>query len=310
MRSRILIIGVLTASVLTPLACRVGGTVGQVSNLSSGEGQVGNLPHSAGAAAKQPTNDASYDWQFPDLRWQQKAFRHEQPISFVNRAQMPAEWDRLPAFWNKVTEKVADPVTGALVERKAVKIKVPLGLQQNPPVPAENPMTVAKWELGKKLYFDPILSSDGSVSCASCHDPRRGYTDQAAVSTGIKGSKGGISAPTVLNAAYSPLLFWDGRALSLEDQAQGPPQNPLEMFDGEGASVAGHCSRACERHIPWGRPHMRPPVPRRCSNRARCRGSRPESECRLDRALADRSGLAPVSPAPRPPAAGTPGASP
>ena len=74
----------------------------------------------------------------------------------------------------------------------------------------------------------------GSVSCASCHDPRRGYTDQAAVSTGIKGSKGGISAPTVLNAAYSPLLFWDGRALSLEDQAQGPPQNPMEMFDGAG----------------------------------------------------------------------------
>src|SRR5262249_35407185 len=152
----------------------------------------------------------------------------------ANRAQMPAEWDRLPAFWNEVTEKIADLVTGALVERKAVKIKVPLGLQQNPPVPAENPMTVAKWELGKKLYFDAILSSDGTVSCASCHDPRRGYTDQAAVSTGIKGSKGGISAPTVLNAAYSPLLFLDGRALSLEDQAQGPPQNPREMFDGEG----------------------------------------------------------------------------
>jgi len=98
----------------------------------------------------------------------------------------------------------------------------------------ENPMTVAKWELGKKLYFDPILSSDGTVSCASCHDPRRGYTDQAAVSTGIKGSKGSINAPTVLNTAYSPLLFWDGRADSLEHQAQGPPQNSKEMFDGEG----------------------------------------------------------------------------
>jgi cytochrome c peroxidase len=246
MKSRVLVVGVFAAIILTALAFhlafRAGGVqveiargsdnqpagVGQVSNLPA-IGQVGNLPHAVPAK-----DEASYDWQLPDPRWQQQAVRHERPIYFVNRAQMPVEWDRLPTFWNEVAEQVADPVTGIVVERKAVKIKVPLGLQHNPPVPAENPMTVAKWELGKKLYFDPILSSDGTVSCASCHDPRRGYTDQAAVSTGIKGLKGGISAPTVLNTAYSPLLFWDGRADSLEHQAQGPPQNVKEMFDGAG----------------------------------------------------------------------------
>jgi cytochrome c peroxidase len=213
MKSRVLVVSVLAAIVVTALAIGAGGV------------QPENQP------AK---DEASCDWQLPDPRWQEQAFRHERPIYFVNRAQMPAEWDRLAAFWNEVAEKVADPGTGAIVERKAVKIKVPLGLQQNPPVPAENLMTVAKWELGKKLFFDPILSSDGTVSCASCHDPHRGYTDQAAVSTGIKGSKGSINAPTVLNTAYSPLLFRDGRADSLEHQAQGPPQNSKEMFDGEG----------------------------------------------------------------------------
>jgi len=106
--------------------------------------------------------------------------------------------------------------------------KVPLGLQA-PDVPADNPVTDAKVDLGKKLYFDKRLSRDGTVSCATCHAPEKGWTDQAPVSTGIKGQKGGVSAPTVLNAAYMEFQFWDGRAPSLEEQAKGPIQNPLEM---------------------------------------------------------------------------------
>jgi cytochrome c peroxidase len=176
---------------------------------------------------------ADYEWQVPRQRWKMP-FKDEQPIYFVNRNQAPAEWDKLPRFWNETIEKAVDPQTGEVVTRKAVKIKVPLGLTANPPVPAENPMTVAKWRLGKQLYFSGLLSSDGTVSCASCHDPKRGYTDQAPVSTGIRGLKGSVSAPTVFNAAYNFLQFWDGRAASLEDQAQGPPMNPVEMFDGEG----------------------------------------------------------------------------
>ena len=106
--------------------------------------------------------------------------------------------------------------------------KVPLGLNA-PDVPSTNPVTDAKVELGKILYFDKRLSRDGTVSCATCHDPKKGWTDQAPVSTGIKGQKGGVSAPTVLNAAYMELQFWDGRAPSLEEQAKGPIQNPIEM---------------------------------------------------------------------------------
>jgi cytochrome c peroxidase len=104
----------------------------------------------------------------------------------------------------------------------------PLGFQM-PESPADNPLTRERAELGKLLYFDTRLSRDKTVSCATCHDPAKGWTDQAAVSTGIKGQKGGRSAPTVLNAAYSEVQFWDGRAPSLEEQAKGPIQNPIEM---------------------------------------------------------------------------------
>jgi cytochrome c peroxidase len=95
--------------------------------------------------------------------------------------------------------------------------------------PEDNPYTREKAELGWLLYFDKRLSSDKSVSCASCHAPEKAFTDGAAVSVGIKGQKGARSAPTVINRAYSTLQFWDGRAASLEEQAKGPIANPLEM---------------------------------------------------------------------------------
>jgi cytochrome c peroxidase len=95
--------------------------------------------------------------------------------------------------------------------------------------PAENPYSPEKAELGKLLYFDKRLSADGTVACATCHDPRFAFTDGAAISTGIKGQKGGRSAPTVINRAYSLAQFWDGRAATLEEQALGPMANPIEM---------------------------------------------------------------------------------
>ena len=106
--------------------------------------------------------------------------------------------------------------------------KEPLGLV---PIvwPADNPYSLEKAELGRILYFDPRISADGDVSCATCHDPKFAFTDGAAVSTGIKGQKGGRSAPTVINRAYSLAQFWDGRASTLEMQALGPMVNPIEM---------------------------------------------------------------------------------
>src|SRR5262249_37496351 len=104
----------------------------------------------------------------------------------------------------------------------------PLGL---PPIfwPDDNSYTAEKAELGKLLFFDNRLSSDGTISCASCHDPAKAFADGAANSLGILGQRGGRSAPTVINRAYSTLQFWDGRAATLEDQAKGPIANPIEM---------------------------------------------------------------------------------
>lgn len=192
-----------------------------------------NETHSASGTLVEEQPDPTKEAQVPDPAWM-TPFAETVPIVFVSRGTNRAEWEKLTQFWNETTEKAIDPRTGQAVERKVVKIKVPLGLNQPPPVPAENPITLEKWVLGKKLYFDKVLSSNNTISCATCHDPSKGFTDQAPVSTGINGQKGGVSAPTVMNAAYNPLQFWDGRAFSLEDQSQGPPQNPVEMFDGEG----------------------------------------------------------------------------
>ncbi len=102
-------------------------------------------------------------------------------------------------------------------------------LPSKPPVPADNPITPAKVELGKQLYFDPRLSKDGSVSCNSCHNVMAGGDDNRPNSVGIKGQHGGRSAPTVWNSAFLSVQFWDGRAKSLEEQAKGPLTNPIEM---------------------------------------------------------------------------------
>lgn len=95
--------------------------------------------------------------------------------------------------------------------------------------PADNLPTPEKIELGRQLYFDPRLSSDGAVSCATCHDPNKGWSNGEAVATGIGNLKGGRNSPTIINSAYYTLQFWDGRAKTLEDQALGPIQNPIEM---------------------------------------------------------------------------------
>jgi cytochrome c peroxidase len=97
------------------------------------------------------------------------------------------------------------------------------------PVPVHNPQTDIKVLLGEQLYFDTRLSKNDTVSCATCHSPAMGWSDAGPTSTGIHGQKGPRRAPPVSNAAYSRLQFWDGRAGSLEEQAEGPIQNPVEM---------------------------------------------------------------------------------
>ncbi len=117
--------------------------------------------------------------------------------------------------------------------------QLPLGLaagQQKIVGLKENPLTRAKIELGRQLYFDPRLSADSSVSCASCHHPDEGYGRHTQFGEGIKGQKGGRNSPISYNRILSGAQFWDGRAASLEEQAIGPIANPIEM---------GHTHEAC-----------------------------------------------------------------
>jgi cytochrome c peroxidase len=99
------------------------------------------------------------------------------------------------------------------------------------PMPSTNLNYKAKIELGKQLYFDGRLSKNNSVSCAFCHTPGSGFADPRQTSIGVDGKVGGRQAPTVYNTAFNHLQFWDGRARSLEEQAIGPIQNPVEMAE-------------------------------------------------------------------------------
>jgi len=103
-------------------------------------------------------------------------------------------------------------------------------LPERAPAPEWNPTTPEKVVLGERLFHDASLSIDGTISCSSCHDVRRGAgEDHRSGSVGVGGQVGSRNAPTVWNSGFQSVLFWDGRAASLEDQAQGPPLNPKEM---------------------------------------------------------------------------------
>ncbi len=107
--------------------------------------------------------------------------------------------------------------------------KIPLGLDLYLPVPENNSLTAEKVVLGRKLFFDKRLSRDKSMSCATCHDPKRAFTDGRAVSVGVFGRKGTRSVPTLINRGYGTSFFWDGRAATLEEQVLQPIQNPKEL---------------------------------------------------------------------------------
>lgn len=114
------------------------------------------------------------------------------------------------------------------ISQEKYEIKPPRGLKPLK-IPADNRPSPGRIALGKQLYFDKRLSVDDTVSCASCHDPKKGWSNGEAFATGVRGQVGGRSAPTIINSAYQRLQFWDGRAEELEGQALGPIQNPIEM---------------------------------------------------------------------------------
>lgn len=106
----------------------------------------------------------------------------------------------------------------------------PLGIASSVNGLDESP-TPARVRLGRWLFYDKRLSADGTIACATCHRPLHAFSEATATSTGIRGQKGGRKAPSFVNLAWTlyPHFFWDGRAASLEEQALGPIQNPIEM---------------------------------------------------------------------------------
>jgi len=92
-----------------------------------------------------------------------------------------------------------------------------------------DPKPVDKAALGKLLFFDPVLSRNKTISCASCHKPAYAFADTTAVSVGVKNRKGTRNTPTAMNVLLQKFFFWDGRAKSLEEQALAPIENPSEM---------------------------------------------------------------------------------
>lgn len=121
------------------------------------------------------------------------------------------------------------PKAGSLAEpRSPDQVGFPAALTKSV-IPAGSPLTPAVVSLGEKLFFEAQLSGDGTVSCATCHDPARAFTDGRPVSIGIGGRVGQRNAPTILNALYNKTQFWDGRVDTLEQQAALPITNPFEM---------------------------------------------------------------------------------
>lgn len=99
------------------------------------------------------------------------------------------------------------------------------------PVPADNPLTKQGIALGRRLFYDPILSANNTQSCGSCHEPSLAFSDDRRFSIGIDLIEGNRNAPVIINAAWLRSAFWDGRAGSLEEQALQPVVNPIEMHE-------------------------------------------------------------------------------
>lgn len=163
-------------------------------------------------------NDASYSYfsQRAEFRQKAKVVSPLQTVSGQISGQTCFERDGLcELFREKFNASVSS--AGAATGTSAAPAGTPAQLA---PVRAE---------LGRKLFFDPLLSKDQTVSCASCHKPEHAFADNLVVSKGVGGALGTRNTPSVMNSSGRTALFWDGRAETLEDQAVGPIENPVEM---------------------------------------------------------------------------------
>jgi cytochrome c peroxidase len=132
---------------------------------------------------------------------------------------------------SKRDEEPLSQMQEEMVTNEEISLKIPYGFPY-PDIPADNKPTLARIELGKKLFFDPILSRDSSVSCATCHLPEKFFADNLTKSIGIEGRMVERNSPSLINVAYQPVMFWDGGNPTLEQQVLGPIDNHNEFdFD-------------------------------------------------------------------------------
>ena len=115
--------------------------------------------------------------------------------------------------------------------------ELPLGLPRELPAPPDNPLTAERAELGRKLFFDPVLSADRSLSCSSCHQPEHGFADPRPLSLGVGGQPGLRNAPSLFNRGFGTRFMWDGRFEALEEQVLEPIGNELELALGVPAAL-------------------------------------------------------------------------
>ena len=116
-------------------------------------------------------------------------------------------------------------------------LEIPLGFPPMP-IPSDNPLTVEGVKLGRHLFFEPRLSGNNTMSCAACHSAAAAFSDPARVSVGIDGVAGTRNAMALINLGWESRFFWDGRAMSLEQQVLFPVQDPIEMHESWTDAVA------------------------------------------------------------------------
>jgi cytochrome c peroxidase len=171
----------------------------------------------------------------PDILWEDPGPRppaNEIRIEFVHADKDPEGWRRLPRFWNPPLLSRPDAVRALFglspfvkaalaAAEPVVRIKVPLGLDDpTPHVPASNPLTLGRWKLGRRLFFDDTWleprkeGARAGVSCFGCHRPGQAFTD------GVQKHPDGFNAPTLVNCVFNDRQFWDGRAAILEEVVQ------------------------------------------------------------------------------------------
>lgn len=171
----------------------------------------------------------------PARKWMMTLMLGSGMVAFSIKLAIVAMLSRYPAQFIHPASAAVQPMAAMQTDYRSVPVVeqkpyVWQALPQVAPAPSWNPTTPEKVALGERLFHDPQLSLDRTVSCSSCHEVKRGAgTDGRRTSLGIAGQLGSRNAPTVWNAAFQSVLFWDGRAHSLEEQAAGPPFNPKEM---------------------------------------------------------------------------------